>query len=172
MSEHEPDVTKELEAVKDYCRRVGFRWTKQRALIVEHAFLTHSHFSAESLCDMIKGRAGSDATHLATIYRTLQVLEEGQFIEALDIGGKGGRLFEHVLGHDHHDHVICSDCGKIVEFHDDELEFMKRRVADRAGFAIQAHNLKIYGKCKKLHDGGHCEEYVRRQAQRQTGSED
>ncbi len=161
----DPEVRKEIDAVRDYCRRVGFRWTKQREVIVEEAFLTHDHFSAEELFELVAKRQGKDGVHLATIYRTLQVLEEGQFIEGLDVGAKGGRLYEHVLGHEHHDHLICADCGKIFEFHDSELEVLKRQVADRGGFTMQAHSLKIYGSCKKLEAGQDCEEFERRKAE-------
>ncbi len=151
----DPRVKEEIEAVQEYFRRVGFRWTKQRQAIVETAFLNHHHFSAEQLFDLVRKHKSGGSVHLATVYRTLQVLEEGSFVEGMDMG-KAGRLYEHVFGHDHHDHVICSDCGKIFEFCDDELEERKALAASKLGLKIEAHTLKIYGSCDELRDTGHC----------------
>ena len=152
----ERTVREELETVKAYFKEKALRWTSQRELIVEQAFLTHDHFSAEDLLAMIRDRAPDSGVHLATVYRTLQVLEEGQFIEGLDVG-RGSRLFEHTLGHDHHDHVICIDCGRISEFHDDAMEQRKAAAARRLGFEMERHSLRIYGKCQELTNKGACE---------------
>ena len=83
----------------------------------------------------------------ATVYRTLTVLEDAGFVEGLDTGD-GGRRFEHVLGHEHHDHMVCLDCGQILEFRDDELERRQELAAKRLGFRIQRHSLRLYGSCK------------------------
>ena len=88
----DPKIRKELEQVRAYFKKIGLRWTNQREVIIEQAFLTHSHFHAEDLLTMIKERLGSSHAHLATIYRTLQVLEEGHFIEGLELGRSEGRL--------------------------------------------------------------------------------
>ncbi|MEZ5990660.1 MAG: Fur family transcriptional regulator [Planctomycetota bacterium] len=157
----EPKVRKELDEIKQHFRKVGLRWTKQREAIVEQAFLTHEHFSAEQLYEMLKGRLGRDSAHLATIYRTLQVLEEGGFIEGFDVHKGEGRLYEHVLGHEHHDHVICNDCGKIFEFHDDQLERIKIADAADLGIEMTHHSLRIFGDCTRLRRDGRCENKVR-----------
>ena len=165
----ERTVREELETVKAYFKEKALRWTSQRELIVEQAFLTHDHFSAEDLLAMIRDRAPNSGVHLATVYRTLQVLEEGQFIEGLDVG-RGSRLFEHTLGHDHHDHVICIDCGKIAEFHDDAMELRKAAAARDLGFEMQRHSLRIYGKCSALSSKGRCEHYEARPVEREQGA--
>jgi Fur family transcriptional regulator, ferric uptake regulator len=150
------EVENEIEEIRRYFKTVGLRWTRQREIIVEQAFLTHDHFSAEGLYDMIKGRLGGDSAHLATVYRTLQVLEEGGFVEGMEVAKGEGRIFEHTLNHEHHDHVICNDCGKIVEFHSDRLEQLKRKEVLDIGFEMTSHNLRIRGDCLKLKDGGSC----------------
>lgn len=147
-------VREELGAVREHFKKSGMRWTRQRELIVEQAFLTHRHFSAEDLLAMLEKAGG--VAHLATVYRTLQVLEEGGFIEGMEMG-RGGRLFEHVLGHEHHDHVICEDCGRICEFTDDAMERRKARAAKRLGFSMSSHSLRIYGSCDALARTGSCE---------------
>ena len=156
-------IRQETETVKAYFKQEGLRWTVPRQQIVEMAFLTHEHFSAEDLLRMIRKRDPDTGVHLATVYRTLQVLEDGSFVEGLDVG-KGGRLFEHTLGHEHHDHVICEDCGKICEFHDADMEERKAQAAARLGFVMRRHSLRIYGSCQALRDVGTCEHRDQRRA--------
>jgi len=150
------EVQPELSEIRRYFKKVGLRWTRQREIIVEQAFLTHDHFSAEGLYDMIKDRLGGDSAHLATVYRTLQVLEDGAFVEGMEVAKGEGRVFEHTLGHEHHDHVICNDCGKIIEFHSDSLEAIKREEVLKLGIQMTSHNLRVHGDCLKLRDDGTC----------------
>lgn len=126
-------------------RRRGFRWTNQRASIVRTALQSHEHFTAEELLALC--RRVDPKVSRATVYRTLAVLEEAGFVEGLDTGD-GGRRFEHVLGHEHHDHMVCLGCGAIFEFRDDELERRQDVAAKRIGFKIERHSLRIHGRCR------------------------
>lgn len=126
-------------------RRRGFRWTLQRAAIVRTALQSHEHFTAEELLALC--RRVDPKVSRATVYRTLAVLEEAGFVEGLDTGD-GGRRFEHVLGHAHHDHMVCLGCGAIFEFRDDELEHRQELAAKRIGFRIERHSLRIHGHCR------------------------
>ena len=137
---------KEADIVEQALRESGFRWTNQRALIVREALATHDHFTAEELLDLCRKK--DPKVSRATVYRTLSVLEESGFVEGLETGD-GGRRFEHVLGHEHHDHMVCLICERILEFRDDELERRQELAAKRAGFLIQRHSLRIYGTCKQ-----------------------
>jgi len=74
------------------------------------------------------------------------MLEEAGFVESLDTG-EAGRRYEHVLGHAHHDHMLCQVCGKIIEFKDDELERLKERVATNMGYRLVSHTLKLIVEC-------------------------
>jgi len=140
-------VTAEQEQriVEAHLRKSGFRWTTQRALIVREALSSHDHFTADELLALCRRR--DPKVSRATVYRTLIVLEDAGFVEGLDTGD-GGRRFEHVLGHEHHDHMVCLDCGRILEFCDDELERRQEVAAKRLGFRIQRHSLRLYGSCK------------------------
>ena len=140
----------EQSIVEEHLRKSGFRWTSQRALIVRAALETHEHFTAEELLDLC--RKEDPKVSRATVYRTLAVLEEAGFVEGLETGD-GGRRFEHVLGHEHHDHMVCLQCEKILEFRDDELERRQELAARRVGFEIQRHSLRIYGLCKDCQPG-------------------
>lgn len=135
----------EQSIVEDHLRKGGFRWTNQRALIVRTALATHDHFTAEEL--LLRCRKLDPRVSRATVYRTLLVLEKAGFVEGLDTGD-GGRKFEHVLGHRHHDHMVCQGCGAIFEFHDEELERRQEAAAKRIGFRIERHSLRIHGSCK------------------------
>lgn len=136
--------SEELETVENYMREKGYRWTSQRKLIAAVVFGTHDHFDAEELLDMC--RKEDTQVSRATVYRTLSMLEEAGFVEALDIG-EGRKRFEHVLGHDHHDHMLCQICGKIVEFTDPDLEAKKEQVARSQGFRLVSHSLKLVVEC-------------------------
>jgi Fur family ferric uptake transcriptional regulator len=110
---------------------------------------THKHVSADDLFELLHGDAR--ARHLsisrATVYRTLSLLAEGGFVQALDLGLDRGTLYEHTLGHQHHDHMLCLQCGKIVEFHDDRLEQVQQAAIEKHGFVATSHRLNVYGTC-------------------------
>lgn len=135
----------EQSIVEEHLRRSGFRWTNQRALIVRQALGSHEHFTAEELLAVC--RRQDPRVSRATVYRTLVVLEQAGFVEGLDTGD-GGRKFEHVIGHRHHDHMVCEACGSIFEFHDEELERRQEAAAKRIGFRISRHSLRIHGTCR------------------------
>lgn len=141
---------KELEVVEQHFRRQGARWTSQRALIVAETFHTHDHFTAEELLAICRQK--DPRVSRATVYRTLAALEEAGFVEGLETGD-GGRKFEHVLGHEHHDHMVCTRCGTILEFRDDALEQRQEAAARKRGFRIESHSLRIYGICSECQAG-------------------
>lgn len=122
----------------------GLKLTPQRRRVFERVFATHEHFSAETLCAWIRGES-ADVSR-ATVYRTLALLVEGGFLESLDVG-QGELLYEHVLGHRHHDHLVCLACGKIEEFSDERIEAFQREAAEKKGFTLEYHNLRLFGTC-------------------------
>lgn len=138
------DLESELAQVERHFRARG-RWTNQRAAIVRTTFSTHAHFTAEELLALC--RRTDPRVSRATVYRTLQALEDAGFVEGMD-SHLGGRRFEHVLGHEHHDHMVCTACGEILEFRDDQLEALQEAAARRMGFTIESHSLRLYGRCR------------------------
>ena len=135
----------EQSIVAQQLRRNGFRWTNQRALIVRAAMSSHEHYTAEELLELC--RREDPKVSRATVYRTLAVLEREGFVEGLD-AGDGGRRFEHVLGHEHHDHMLCLECGKIEEFQDERIEELQRENCRKRGFELVSHDLRLRGYCK------------------------
>ena len=140
-------VTKLFET---FLRGRGLRLTKQRAEILRTIYRTHRHISAEELFDMLHrdGRARSLNISRATVYRTLSLLDEGGFVQSLDLG-RDRTLYEHTLGHQHHDHMICLHCGRIIEFHDDRLEEVQEAAIVRHGFRATSHRLNVFGTCSE-----------------------
>lgn len=139
-------VDSEVDVVERHMRARGMRWTSQRRLISRVAFRNHSHFSAEELLEWCQRE--DRGVSRATVYRTLAMLEEAGFVEGLDLGS-GGKRYEHVLGHAHHDHLVCTACGAIIEFVDDALERRQDAVAKRLGFEVQSHSLRMFGVCSE-----------------------
>jgi Fur family ferric uptake transcriptional regulator len=128
-----------------FLKRRRLKLTPQRRRIFAKAFATHEHFSAETLYRWLQEDDGPPVSR-ATAYRTLGLLVEGRFLESLDTG-QGEMLYEHVLGHRHHDHLICVDCGRIEEFFDERIERLQEEACERKGFRLVSHNLRLFGTC-------------------------
>jgi Fur family ferric uptake transcriptional regulator len=133
------------KAFESYLRRRSLKLTHQRDRIFQRVFSTHDHFSADRLYSWLRESEGPRVSR-ATVYRTLGLLVEGGFLESID-PGSGELLYEHVLGHRHHDHLVCLVCGKLQEFSDPEIERLQVAAAVRKGFTISHHDLRIFGTC-------------------------
>jgi Fur family ferric uptake transcriptional regulator len=132
-------------AFERFLKPRALKLTPQRRRIFQRVFATHEHFSAERLYGWMRAEQGSRVSR-ATVYRTLSLLVAGGFLETLDTG-QGELLYEHVLGHRHHDHLVCIDCGRIEEFSDERIEEFQREAAARKGFHLHYHNLRLFGTC-------------------------
>ncbi len=135
-----------VQRFETFLRSHELKLTAQRRRILDRAFETHEHFSADDLYAWLKAEPGPHVSR-ATVYRTLALLQEGGFIEGLD-AGRGELVYEHVLGHAHHDHLLCLDCGKIEEFHDERIEALQEEAAAKKGFVLVSHDLRLRGYCR------------------------
>ena len=140
MPDHEP----ELSVFTAFLRKKGLKLTNQRRAVLARALAVPKHFSAEELLDDLKREDSS--TSKATVYRTLALLVESHLLEAVDFE-RGYKLYERSLGHMHHDHLICTGCGRIIEFHDEEIEKAQQAVAELHDFVVSWHTHKLYGLC-------------------------
>jgi Fur family ferric uptake transcriptional regulator len=131
---------------EDYLRSSSLKVTPQRRRIFERVFSTHEHFNAETLYVWLREEEGPPVSR-ATVYRTLDLLAKGGFIASLDTG-RGELVYEHVLGHQHHDHMVCIECGGIEEFHDERIEELQKVAADKRGFVIKSHEHRLMGTCR------------------------
>lgn len=131
---------------EEFLRGESLKLTPQRRRIFDRVFATHDHFSAETLYGWLREEDGA-AVSRATVYRTLDLLSRGEFIQSLDTG-RGELVYEHVLGHHHHDHMVCLECGAIEEFHDEKIEELQRIAAEKKGFTIRSHQHRLMGLCR------------------------
>lgn len=113
------DTKKEMLAFEEYLKEKGLKITNQRLLVAQKIFSSHNHFTAEGLLDELKDN--KDRISKATIYRILAIMVEAGLLEEHDFG-KDYKYYEHIIGHEHHDHIICMQCGRIVEFIDERIE--------------------------------------------------
>jgi Fur family ferric uptake transcriptional regulator len=124
----------------------GLKFTPERNVILQEVFERHDHFEAESLLASIRKKG--KRTSRATIYRTLELLVKCGLLEVVDLGGNS-QHYEHTVGHQHHDHLICERCGRIIEFTHIPLERLKDKVCQEMNFDGRSHTLKIFGICDR-----------------------
>lgn len=134
-----------LSQFQQHLVRSGLKATRQRELIARAFFATNTHISAEALYRRVSGR--DPRIGLVTVYRTLKLLKEAGLAHERQFG-EGRALFEHASSDRHHDHVICTECGKITEFENCEIEALQEQVARRFGFTLRYHKLELYGICR------------------------
>lgn len=137
-------MPEDAEAFADFLKRRGLKLTPQRRRILDRALTEPKHFSAEKLLGDL--RREDESTSKATVYRTLALLTEAGLLDAVDFE-RGYRLYERALGHSHHDHLICTECDKVVEFHDEKIEEAQGHVAVAHDFEVLWHTHKLYGRC-------------------------
>jgi len=139
-----------FERFVEYLRTRSLKMTGQRKRIFDRAFSTHEHFTPETLYGWLREEEGSRVSR-ATVYRTLNLLEEGGFIGSMH-NDRGEVIYEHLIGHPHHDHLICVRCGTIVEFSSEEIEALQHRIAAARDFEPLRHTLRLEGLCRKCRD--------------------
>ena len=137
-----------------FIRTKGLRRTAQRAVIVEAAFSTQDHFTADELWE--KARVIDPNTSRATLYRTLALLVESELLRELDLG-RGRVCYDpNFLDHPDHNHLICVDCEKVVEFEDTGISVMEDCITKRLGFSPAAKAVRIEAHCEELKRKGIC----------------
>ena len=129
----------------EYMARKGLRWTPQRRLVSDVFFSTHGHFSIDDMLAMCRER--DSKVGYATVYRTLKLLVECGLASPRQFDDTVTR-FEVAHGN-HHDHLICLQCKKIVEFEDDEIEALQEALAHSEGFTLVSHKHELYGLCQE-----------------------
>lgn len=140
------------EALQKYLVAKGFKKTHQRDIITRIFFgKAHKHYRIEEVLE--KARKQDQSISYATVYRTLMMLVDAGFAFQRQFG-KGQSLFEQVSSH-HHDHLICTACGKIVEFENDTIEKLQETVAKKHGFKLTTHKMELYGVCPKCQKESH-----------------
>ena len=138
----------------DFLAVKRLRVTAQRRAIIETAFGTDQHFTAEQLLSWSRRRDKSVSR--ATVYRTLPLLTESGLVREMDFG-KDYKFYDpNYAEHPRHNHIICQDCHKIIEFDSDKLEALQSQITQRLGFTAQSHRLQVTAHCDEYHRLGTC----------------
>lgn len=135
-----------LTDFKALLKKNNLKFTIQREVILETLYNSDEHLTPESLHNLIQEKFPDLKTGIATVYRTLALLEESDMVTSLSFGAQG-KKYELGAKH-HHDHLICTECGSITEFYDEKIEERQRKIADELGFKMLDHSMQIYGICK------------------------
>ena len=147
----DPDI---LKRVHDFLAEKGLRRTAQRDAIIEAAFRTHSHYTAEDLLTMAK--AIEKSVSRATVYRTLPLLVESGVLREMDFGKDQKYYDPNFNEHPTHNHLICVDCDRIVEFEDKNIETLENCITKRLGFSPASKIVRIEASCDQLKLMGQC----------------
>ena len=148
----------------EFIRQKGLRRTTQRDVIVRAVFSKDEHFTAEELFDRVR-KTDAD-TSRATVYRTLGLLVEADLLREIDLGDNQTTYDPNFLDKPSHNHLMCIDCGRVVEFEDLNLDLLNDCVTRRLGFKPLRQSIKIEANCEQLRLRGRCPNLI---ASRLTG---
>ena len=135
------------EALRAYITKNGMKTSRQRELIAETFFGVEGHLSIDELLERV--RVEDPRIGQATVYRTMKLLAKAGLAEVRQFGD-GHTRYERAHGdlEEHHDHLICTSCGKIIEFVNPQIESLQARVAKQHGFVVTHHKMELYGICE------------------------
>jgi Fur family ferric uptake transcriptional regulator len=135
-----------LEEFKRLLRSNNLKYTTQRELILQIIYNNNGHFTPEDIYNLIKSSFPEVKLGIATVYRTLTLLEDANIVSSISFGAQG-KKYEFGLK-EHHDHLVCLECGGIEEFFDDTIEKQQEKIAKQFNFKMTDHIMKITGICK------------------------
>jgi Fur family ferric uptake transcriptional regulator len=138
------NVDREVTRFQEFLQQQGLKLTSERTALVREIFSTHYHFEADEL--LFKMKETNVKISRATVYRTLELLVKSGLVRRVHLG-EDHYHYEHVSGNSHHDHLICTTCGGVIEFHDEELERLQLAICAKKKFTPTFHNLQILGLC-------------------------
>ncbi|HEY5914619.1 MAG TPA: transcriptional repressor [Verrucomicrobiae bacterium] len=138
----------------DFLQGKNLRLTAQRRAIIETVFGTRQHFTADQL--LVWSRQRDKSVSRATVYRTLPLLTESGLVHEMDFGREYKFYDPNYAEHPRHNHIICQDCQKIIEFDSDKLERLEAEISERLGFSVTTHRLQISASCEELKKRGSC----------------
>ena len=131
-----------LETIFERCKKAGIRMTGQRSLIIQVLENSSDHPDVETLFE--RANKIDNKVSIATVYRTVKILKNAGILEKLEFNDGRSRFEDAVRNH--HDHLIDIDTGKVIEFIDEEIEYIQKKIAKKLGYKLIGHKLELYGK--------------------------
>jgi len=144
MATHTTASEELLGVLSDYISKKGLRMTRQRQLIAQILLTSDGHLNIDELHQLT--RKEDESVGYATIYRTVKLLVECGLVSSSQFGD-GATRFESAVNRDHHDHLICTGCQKIIEFENEQIEELQHEVCEAHDFQMVHHKMEIYGLC-------------------------
>ena len=138
--------TREHQIFRKYLERRGLKLTAERLAVFDELFARHEHLEADEL--LVRLRARHKKISRATIYRTLELLVDSGIVGRVRIREEGYR-YERMRAGDHHDHLICNECGRVVEFREPRIESLQDEICQRYGFVLLSHSHQLRGVCRQ-----------------------
>ena len=134
----------EYDIFKDYIKQFSLRWTSQRKLILDVFLQQSGHVQIDEIYDRVREK--DPTIGIATVYRTMKLLEESGLAEVHSFNNK--TTYERLYQVRHHDHLICKTCNKTVEFEHPLIEKYQLEICQLHGFTLKSHRMDLYGICK------------------------
>ena len=144
MVKKKQEFAKEKEIFLEHIQKAGLRRTGQRDLIMEIFLRTEDHLTSDDLYWLVQ-KEDPTVGH-TTVYRTLKLLTEAGLAREVRFGDNK-TYYEHHYNHQHHDHMICTECGQVIEFFSADIEDLQDQMAEKFGFRPTHHSLRMWGVC-------------------------
>jgi Fur family ferric uptake transcriptional regulator len=136
---------KSIDRLKQVLRKENLKFTPQRLAILEEVLSSDEHRECEDIYYALKQKGVNSSR--ATVYRTMDILCEYDFARKLEFGD-GRARYENKENSEHHDHLVCTDCGSIIEFVDEIIEKQQEELCKSKGFKLTRHIHQLFGLCK------------------------
>jgi Fur family transcriptional regulator, ferric uptake regulator len=141
-------VARALERFRGVLHQRKLKMSSVREAIAHAVLRYQGHFSVDDLVRELHAHGVHEA-HMATVYRALPLLVEAGLIEPALVSKGDGQRYEVTFETEHHDHLVCTQCGRVVEYQSEPLEALQREIAKRYGFELDDHVHELRGRCKE-----------------------
>lgn len=139
-----------ISKLRERVKEQKLKNTTQREVIIKAMFKKKGHFTPEEILGLSQQEEGGKNIGIATVYRALNFFEQEGFVVSISFGAEGKRYELNIK--EHHDHMICDVCDKIIEFESDEIERLQEAEAAKQGFLIKNHAMQLHGICKECQE--------------------
>lgn len=142
----EQGVERGLQQLRALTQEKGLKNSAVREAVARAALTRCGHFSVEDLASDLR-HGGPKKPHSATVYRVLPILVEAGLVQETLVTRGEGTFYERTFEREHHDHLICTSCGSVVEFHSEAIETLQSELAKSFGFRLTSHVHELLGLC-------------------------
>jgi Fur family ferric uptake transcriptional regulator len=149
----EESTRRALERFRTVLHERSLKMSTVREAIARAALAYKGHFSVEDLLGVLKSKGVSEA-HMATVYRAIPLMVESGLIQPALLTRGDEHRYEVAFEREHHDHLLCTKCGRVIEFHSEAMEALQRELAERYDFEIDKHVHELMGRCGRCRKSG------------------